>query len=69
MKPGGHLAPRGPILRPFIKQEASPMVKNMGTLDRAIRVLLAIVVGILYFNGNNKQLLTGQSVIPREKSN
>jgi hypothetical protein len=33
------------------------MVKNMGIADRVIRVLLAIVVGILYFNGNNKQLL------------
>jgi len=27
------------------------MTKNMGVLDRTIRVLLAIVVGILYFTG------------------
>jgi hypothetical protein len=27
------------------------MVKNMGIADRGIRVLLAIVVGILYFDG------------------
>jgi hypothetical protein len=28
------------------------MKKNMGTIDRAIRVLLAIVIGILYLTGN-----------------
>ena len=28
------------------------MKKNMGTIDRIIRVLLAIVVGILYLTGN-----------------
>jgi Na+(H+)/acetate symporter ActP len=28
------------------------MKKNMGTIDRVIRVLLAIVVGILYLTGN-----------------
>ena len=28
------------------------MKKNMGTLDRSIRVVLAIVIGILYFTGN-----------------
>jgi len=27
------------------------MKKNMGTADRIIRVLLAIVVGVLYFTG------------------
>jgi hypothetical protein len=27
------------------------MTKNMGVLDRTIRVLLALVVGILYFTG------------------
>jgi len=27
------------------------MVKNMGIADRVIRVLLAIVVGILYYTG------------------
>jgi len=27
------------------------MVKNMGALDRVIRLLLAIVVGVLYFTG------------------
>jgi len=27
------------------------MTKNMGTIDRAIRTLLAIVVAILYFTG------------------
>jgi hypothetical protein len=32
-------------------QEGNPMVKNMGTADRVVRVLLAIVVGILYFMG------------------
>ncbi len=28
------------------------MKKNMGTIDRVIRVLLAMVVGILYLTGN-----------------
>lgn len=28
------------------------MKKNMGTIDRTIRILLAIVVGILYMTGN-----------------
>ncbi len=28
------------------------MKKNMGTIDRAIRILLAIVVIILYINGS-----------------
>ena len=28
------------------------MKKNMGTVDRIIRVLLAIIVGILYLTGN-----------------
>ncbi|PKN71006.1 MAG: DUF2892 domain-containing protein [Deltaproteobacteria bacterium HGW-Deltaproteobacteria-12] len=28
------------------------MKKNMGTIDRVIRVLLAVVVGILYLNGS-----------------
>ena len=27
------------------------MKKNMGTVDRGIRLVLAIVVGVLYFNG------------------
>ena len=27
------------------------MKKNMGTIDRAVRVLIAIVVGVLYFTG------------------
>lgn len=27
------------------------MTKNMGTADRAIRVLIALVVGVLYFTG------------------
>lgn len=27
------------------------MNKNMGTLDRVIRVIAAIVIGYLYFNG------------------
>jgi uncharacterized membrane protein YtjA (UPF0391 family) len=27
------------------------MKKNMGTVDRAIRVIVAIIVGVLYFMG------------------
>lgn len=27
------------------------MVKNMGTLDRVIRIVLAVVVAVLYFTG------------------
>ena len=26
--------------------------KNMGTLDRAIRIVIAVVIAVLYFNGN-----------------
>jgi hypothetical protein len=28
------------------------MKKNMGTIDRVMRVVLAIVVGVLYFEGS-----------------
>jgi amino acid transporter len=28
------------------------MKKNMGTIDRVIRVILAVIVGILYLTGN-----------------
>jgi len=28
------------------------MKKNMGTIDRVIRILLAIIVAVLYMNGN-----------------
>lgn len=28
------------------------MKKNMGTIDRIIRIILAIAIGILYFTGN-----------------
>ena len=27
------------------------MVKNMGTVDRVVRIVLAVVVAILYFSG------------------
>lgn len=27
------------------------MTKNMGTADRAIRILIAVAIGILYFTG------------------
>ena len=26
--------------------------KNMGTLDRAIRIVIAVVIAVLYFTGN-----------------
>jgi Inner membrane protein YgaP-like, transmembrane domain len=35
------------------------MIKNMGTADRIIRILLAVIIGILYFTGN----LTGTAAI------
>ena len=35
------------------------MTKNMGTADRIIRILLAVIIGILYFTGN----LTGTAAI------
>jgi len=35
------------------------MKKNMGTIDRIIRILLAIVVAILYMNGS----ITGVAAI------
>ena len=35
------------------------MTKNMGAADRVIRILLAIVVGILYFTGR----ITGTAAI------
>lgn len=28
------------------------MNKNMGTADRTIRILIAIAIGVLYFNGS-----------------
>ncbi|MCB0694293.1 MAG: DUF2892 domain-containing protein [Saprospiraceae bacterium] len=27
------------------------MTKNMGTIDRTIRIILAIILGLLYYNG------------------
>jgi hypothetical protein len=27
------------------------MKKNMGTTDKVVRILIAIIVGVLYFNG------------------
>lgn len=27
------------------------MIKNMGTVDRAVRTLLAVVIAVLYFTG------------------
>lgn len=35
------------------------MKKNMGTIDRIIRVILAIVVGVLYYTGQ----ITGTAAI------
>jgi uncharacterized membrane protein YtjA (UPF0391 family) len=35
------------------------MKKNMGTIDKAIRVIVAIVIGILYFTGQ----ITGTAAI------
>ncbi|SMO55061.1 Protein of unknown function [Fodinibius sediminis] len=38
------------MLKPqLILQEVTAMKKNMGTADRLIRTILAIVVGLLYF--------------------
>ena len=34
------------------------MKKNMGTIDRAIRILLAIVIAVLYFAGAISGLAT-----------
>ena len=35
------------------------MKKNMGTVDKAIRVVVAIVIGVLYFTGQ----ITGTAAI------
>jgi hypothetical protein len=35
------------------------MKKNVGTADRLVRILLAVIVGILYFTGN----ITGTAAI------
>lgn len=35
------------------------MKKNMGTIDKAIRVIVAIVIGVLYFTGQ----ITGTAAI------
>jgi hypothetical protein len=35
------------------------MKKNMGTIDRLVRILLAVIVGLLYFTGN----ITGTAAI------
>jgi len=33
-------------------KEDRAMKKNMGTIDRSIRTILALVVAVLYFTGN-----------------
>ena len=33
----------------FLTKEASKMNRNMGTVDRVIRILVAIMIGVLYF--------------------
>ncbi len=35
------------------------MTKNMGTIDRAVRVLIAIIVAMLYFTGQIGGVLAG----------
>jgi Inner membrane protein YgaP-like, transmembrane domain len=35
------------------------MTKNMGTVDRAVRVLIAIIVAVLYFTGQIGGVLAG----------
>jgi hypothetical protein len=35
----------------MMKEECA-MKKNMGTVDRSIRTILALVVAVLYFTGN-----------------
>jgi len=35
------------------------MKKNMGSIDRTIRILLAVVVGVLYFTGQISGLAAG----------
>jgi len=35
------------------------MKKNMGTIDKAIRIVVAIVIGVLYFTGQ----ITGTAAI------
>jgi hypothetical protein len=35
----------------FLKNKTIIMKKNMGTADRIIRIILAAVVGFLYYNG------------------
>lgn len=39
------------IYRPSDKQRLSAMTKNMGSLDRIIRTLAAVLIAILYFTG------------------
>ena len=35
----------------YLREEEYNMKKNMGTIDRTVRTLIAIAIGILYFTG------------------
>jgi hypothetical protein len=43
----------------YLSERRDAMKKNVGTADRFVRVLLAVIVGILYFTGN----ITGTAAI------
>lgn len=36
---------------PNLQANLIAMTKNMGTIDRTIRIILAIILGLLYYNG------------------
>jgi hypothetical protein len=38
-----------PINKPFTHIRSSVMKQNMGSIDKVVRVLVAVVIGILYF--------------------
>jgi hypothetical protein len=41
----------GVLLMDLLCKRRSMMIKNMGTIDRSVRLLLAVAVGVLYLTG------------------
>ena len=47
------------MINPFTYKKEHSMKRNMGSIDRALRVLAAVVIGILYFTSQ----ITGTAAI------
>jgi hypothetical protein len=52
---GHRFGPAHSISHPIINEKGADSMKlnkNMGTLDRTLRIMIAVVIAALYFNGN-----------------